>query len=47
MDFAVPRRVDEQHYDMDVGQRVFVEVPPARMMGFDYSELDATAAVTV
>lgn len=45
VDFAVGRRLDEERYDMDVGQRVFVEVPASRLMGFDYPDLDGTAVV--
>lgn len=45
VDFVVGRRLDEERYDMDVGQRVFVEAPPSRLMGFDYPELDGTAVV--
>ncbi|PSC76396.1 sulfate ABC transporter ATP-binding [Micractinium conductrix] len=45
IDIAVSRRVDEQQYDMEVGQRVLVGIQPSRMMGFDYSELDASASV--
>ena len=43
IDFSVPRRQDEEQYDLDVGQRVFVSVPTDRMMGFDYSEVDGSA----
>lgn len=43
IDFSVPRRQDEEQYDLDVGQRVYVSVPPERMMGFDYSEVDGSA----
>ena len=45
VEFPVPRRVDEAQYDLDVGGRVFVSVPTDRMMAFDYSEIDGTAAV--
>jgi hypothetical protein len=38
---TVPRRLDEERYDLDVGQRVFVEVPPAKMMAFDFHEIDS------
>ena len=44
VDFAVGRLADEASYDLDVGQRVFVEVPPAVMMAFDYPDIDASAA---
>lgn len=43
VDFAATRQQDELLYDLDVGQRVFVEVPPAAMMGFDYPDIDGTA----
>ncbi|PRW59185.1 sulfate ABC transporter ATP-binding isoform B [Chlorella sorokiniana] len=43
IDFTVPRRQDEEQFDLDVGQRVYVSVPPERMMGFDYSEVDGSA----
>ncbi len=43
IDFSVPRRQDEEQYDLDVGQRVYVSVPPERMMGFDYAEVDGSA----
>lgn len=39
----MPRRQDEEQYDLDVGQRVFVSVPTDRMMGFDYAEVDGSA----
>ena len=44
VDFAVGRLADEASYDLDVGQRVFVEVPPAAMMAFDYPDIDASAS---
>lgn len=44
VDLTVSRKVDEEVYDLGVGQRVFVQVPPAKMMGFDYSDIDATSA---
>ncbi len=40
---TVSRKADEQWYDLDVGQRVFLQVPPAKMMGFDYPDIDATS----
>ena len=44
VDFAVGRLADEASYDLDVGQRVFVEVPPTAMMAFDYPDIDASAS---
>lgn len=43
IDFSVGRRADEERYDLDVGQRVLVSVPPERMMAFDYPDIDGTA----
>ncbi len=43
VDVTVSRKADEQWYDLDVGQRVFLQVPPAKMMGFDYPDIDATS----
>lgn len=37
--------MDEESYDLDVGQRVLVSVDPQRMMAFSYDEIDATASV--
>lgn len=45
VDLTVSRKVDEERFDLDVGQRVFVSVPVERMMGFDWPEIDGTAAV--
>eukprot|EP00887_Chlorella_sp_A99_P000888 scaffold5.g888.t1 len=41
---AARRREDEARYDLDVGQRVYVEVDPARIMPFDYADIDAAPA---
>lgn len=41
IDLTVPRRLDDERYDLDVGQRVFVEVALANMMAFDFHEIDS------
>jgi hypothetical protein len=43
VDLTVSRQVDEERYDFDVGQRVFVDVSPEQMMGFDWHEISTGA----
>ena len=45
LDFAVARREDAARYDLEVGQRVYVEAPPDALMAFDYRDLDGAAVV--
>ena len=40
---GVSRNEDVARYDLDIGQRVALSADPARMMAFDYSDLDSVA----
>jgi hypothetical protein len=42
MDLSIPRDVDTVRYNLDAGQRVYVHVAPAAMMGFNDLEVDST-----
>eukprot|EP01026_Neomeris_dumetosa_P058878 TRINITY_DN5496_c0_g1_i2.p1 TRINITY_DN5496_c0_g1~~TRINITY_DN5496_c0_g1_i2.p1 ORF type:complete len:461 (+),score=69.00 TRINITY_DN5496_c0_g1_i2:37-1383(+) len=41
IEMILDRTVDEQKYDFSYRQRIFVRVPPLRMMGFEYDEISS------
>ena len=40
-EYIVTRDQDEKSLNMEVGQRLFVHVPPSAIMGFEMSEIDS------
>ena len=41
IEYLVSREMDDKQYNLDVGQRVYVELRPEAIMGFEMDEIDS------